>query len=193
MGAAGWKRGAWGGLGAPLPHHIGALIPPDPFGSPHWQAKLPAGSIWTWRCCGNNSLPSGARGGNWVRNLEGGRLGVPGSPCSMEGVDGWEMGWGPIPALWDPLSLLPWGGNCAPLSPGHILPTELRHRASPWQRNLGYPLAMLGLLALTVSGPGLPGVLGVVLVLTTALTRSLLLPGHLCAHCLLPRPGAAAG
>uniref|UniRef100_A0A8C5U4K9 Uncharacterized protein n=1 Tax=Malurus cyaneus samueli TaxID=2593467 RepID=A0A8C5U4K9_9PASS len=31
---------------------------------------------------------------------------------------------------------------------------ELRHRASPWQRNLGYPLAMLGLLALTVSGPG---------------------------------------
>ncbi|XP_074387090.1 protein LMBR1L isoform X1 [Zonotrichia albicollis] len=26
---------------------------------------------------------------------------------------------------------------------------ELRHRASPWQRNLGYPLAMLGLLALT--------------------------------------------
>ncbi|KAM9617402.1 protein LMBR1L isoform 5-T5 [Morphnus guianensis] len=30
---------------------------------------------------------------------------------------------------------------------------ELRHRASPWQRNLGYPLAMLGLLALTVSVP----------------------------------------
>ncbi|XP_061871571.1 protein LMBR1L isoform X2 [Colius striatus] len=26
---------------------------------------------------------------------------------------------------------------------------ELRHRASAWQRNLGYPLAMLGLLALT--------------------------------------------
>ncbi|NXK57110.1 LMBRL protein, partial [Chauna torquata] len=26
---------------------------------------------------------------------------------------------------------------------------ELRRRASPWQRNLGYPLAMLGLLALT--------------------------------------------
>ncbi|KAF1427768.1 Protein LMBR1L, partial [Spheniscus mendiculus] len=26
---------------------------------------------------------------------------------------------------------------------------ELRHRASPWQRNLGYPLAMLGLLVLT--------------------------------------------
>ncbi|XP_032060772.1 protein LMBR1L isoform X3 [Aythya fuligula] len=26
---------------------------------------------------------------------------------------------------------------------------ERRHRASPWQRNLGYPLAMLGLLALT--------------------------------------------
>ncbi|XP_074785817.1 protein LMBR1L isoform X5 [Athene noctua] len=26
---------------------------------------------------------------------------------------------------------------------------ELRYRASPWQRNLGYPLAMLGLLALT--------------------------------------------
>ncbi|NXR70124.1 LMBRL protein, partial [Rhadina sibilatrix] len=26
---------------------------------------------------------------------------------------------------------------------------ELRHRGSPWQRNLGYPLAMLGLLALT--------------------------------------------
>ncbi|XP_030366265.1 protein LMBR1L isoform X3 [Strigops habroptila] len=26
---------------------------------------------------------------------------------------------------------------------------ELRQRASPWQRNLGYPLAMLGLLALT--------------------------------------------
>ncbi|KAI6062488.1 Protein LMBR1L [Aix galericulata] len=31
---------------------------------------------------------------------------------------------------------------------------ERRHRASPWQRNLGYPLAMLGLLALTVSVPG---------------------------------------
>ncbi|XP_050193409.1 protein LMBR1L isoform X2 [Myiozetetes cayanensis] len=29
------------------------------------------------------------------------------------------------------------------------LKLELRHRASPWQRNLGYPLAMLGLLALT--------------------------------------------
>lgn len=28
---------------------------------------------------------------------------------------------------------------------------------------------------------------------TTALTHSLLLPGHLGAHCLLPRPGAAAG
>uniref|UniRef100_A0A672UL91 Limb development membrane protein 1 like n=1 Tax=Strigops habroptila TaxID=2489341 RepID=A0A672UL91_STRHB len=27
--------------------------------------------------------------------------------------------------------------------------SELRQRASPWQRNLGYPLAMLGLLALT--------------------------------------------
>ncbi|KFQ30720.1 Protein LMBR1L, partial [Mesitornis unicolor] len=26
---------------------------------------------------------------------------------------------------------------------------ELRHRVSPWQKNLGYPLAMLGLLALT--------------------------------------------
>ncbi|NXI46150.1 LMBRL protein, partial [Galbula dea] len=26
---------------------------------------------------------------------------------------------------------------------------EVRHRASPWQRNLGYPLAMLGLLVLT--------------------------------------------
>ncbi|XP_061299017.1 LOW QUALITY PROTEIN: protein LMBR1L [Pezoporus flaviventris] len=26
---------------------------------------------------------------------------------------------------------------------------ELQHQASPWQRNLGYPLAMLGLLALT--------------------------------------------
>ncbi|XP_072214015.1 protein LMBR1L isoform X2 [Excalfactoria chinensis] len=26
---------------------------------------------------------------------------------------------------------------------------ELRHRASPWQRNVGYPLAMLGLVALT--------------------------------------------
>uniref|UniRef100_A0A8C5IHV2 Limb development membrane protein 1 like n=1 Tax=Junco hyemalis TaxID=40217 RepID=A0A8C5IHV2_JUNHY len=37
---------------------------------------------------------------------------------------------------------------------------ELRHRASPWQRNLGYPLAMLGLLALTVSS-GLSGELGV--------------------------------
>uniref|UniRef100_U3JBQ9 Limb development membrane protein 1 like n=1 Tax=Ficedula albicollis TaxID=59894 RepID=U3JBQ9_FICAL len=58
-----------------------------------------------------------------------------------------------------------WGGGCytpswhfgvfsalCSLSPGHILPAELRHRASPWQRNLGYPLAMLGLLALTVSG-----------------------------------------
>ncbi|NXF69850.1 LMBRL protein, partial [Ciccaba nigrolineata] len=34
---------------------------------------------------------------------------------------------------------------------------ELRHRASPWQRNLGYPLAMLGLLALTESCPTLGG------------------------------------
>uniref|UniRef100_A0A667WA16 Limb development membrane protein 1-like n=1 Tax=Myripristis murdjan TaxID=586833 RepID=A0A667WA16_9TELE len=30
------------------------------------------------------------------------------------------------------------------------LPTEMRRKASPWQRNLGYPLAMLLLLALTV-------------------------------------------
>lgn len=28
--------------------------------------------------------------------------------------------------------------------------TEMRRKASPWQRNLGYPLAMLTLLALTV-------------------------------------------
>lgn len=98
-----------------------------------------------------------------------------------------------ILAFWGPLSVLPWDGDRAPLSAGHILPTELRHRASPWQRNLGYPLAMLGLLALTVSGPGLSGELRVVSALTTALTPSLLLPGHLCAHCLLPCPGAAAG
>uniref|UniRef100_A0A8C8HD52 Uncharacterized protein n=1 Tax=Oncorhynchus tshawytscha TaxID=74940 RepID=A0A8C8HD52_ONCTS len=31
-----------------------------------------------------------------------------------------------------------------------FLPTEIRKRASPWQRNLGYPLAMLLLLAVTV-------------------------------------------
>uniref|UniRef100_A0A8C3KRH5 Limb development membrane protein 1 like n=1 Tax=Calidris pygmaea TaxID=425635 RepID=A0A8C3KRH5_9CHAR len=31
----------------------------------------------------------------------------------------------------------------------YLPPAELRHQASPWQRNLGYPLAMLGLLALT--------------------------------------------
>ncbi|KAM9343290.1 limb region 1 homolog-like protein [Pholidichthys leucotaenia] len=30
------------------------------------------------------------------------------------------------------------------------LALEMRRKASPWQRNLGYPLAMLGLLALTV-------------------------------------------
>uniref|UniRef100_A0A8D0FMW5 Limb development membrane protein 1 like n=1 Tax=Strix occidentalis caurina TaxID=311401 RepID=A0A8D0FMW5_STROC len=41
-------------------------------------------------------------------------------------------------------------GAPAPLLPSHVPPpAELRHRASPWQRNLGYPLAMLGLLALT--------------------------------------------
>lgn len=28
--------------------------------------------------------------------------------------------------------------------------TEMRRKASPWQRNLGYPLAMLVLLGLTV-------------------------------------------
>lgn len=81
-----------------------------------------------------------------------------------------EGGWvgdgmGAVLALWGPLSLLSLVGSCAPLSPGHILPAELRHRASPWQRNLGYPLAMLGLLALTVSGPGLPGELRVVPIL----------------------------
>uniref|UniRef100_A0A8C5X7N1 Uncharacterized protein n=1 Tax=Malurus cyaneus samueli TaxID=2593467 RepID=A0A8C5X7N1_9PASS len=47
-----------------------------------------------------------------------------------------------------------WVGNGVGAFTSH---PELRHRASPWQRNLGYPLAMLGLLALTVSGPGLPG------------------------------------
>uniref|UniRef100_A0A3P8RTV6 Limb development membrane protein 1-like n=1 Tax=Amphiprion percula TaxID=161767 RepID=A0A3P8RTV6_AMPPE len=31
-----------------------------------------------------------------------------------------------------------------------VLPIEMRRKASPWQRNLGYPLAMLMLLALTV-------------------------------------------
>lgn len=136
-----------------------------------------------------------------MSSLARGRLGHLGSLQLGTGSTGalaasTEMGWGllqPNLVLWSPLNLLPWGGSCAPLSPGHILPTELRHRASPWQRNLGYPLAMLGLLALTVSGPGPPGELGVVLVLPTALTPSLLLPGHLCAHRLLPRPGAAAG
>lgn len=29
----------------------------------------------------------------------------------------------------------------------------MRRKASPWQRNLGYPLAMLVLLALTVLAP----------------------------------------
>lgn len=60
--------------------------------------------------------------------------------------------------------LCPEVGTRAPLSPRHVppIPAELRHRASPWQRNLGYPLAMLGLLALTVSGPGLPGELELV-------------------------------
>uniref|UniRef100_A0A8C3UGA1 Protein LMBR1L n=1 Tax=Catharus ustulatus TaxID=91951 RepID=A0A8C3UGA1_CATUS len=56
---------------------------------------------------------------------------------------------GGCPGTLGPLSVLSLVGSCAPLSPGHILPAELRHRASPWQRNLGYPLAMLGLLALT--------------------------------------------
>lgn len=32
----------------------------------------------------------------------------------------------------------------------HSSTTEMRRKASPWQRNLGYPLAMLVLLALTV-------------------------------------------
>uniref|UniRef100_A0A4W6FA48 Limb development membrane protein 1-like n=1 Tax=Lates calcarifer TaxID=8187 RepID=A0A4W6FA48_LATCA len=31
-----------------------------------------------------------------------------------------------------------------------VFPAEMRRKASPWQRNLGYPLAMLMLLALTV-------------------------------------------
>ncbi|XP_035014675.1 limb region 1 homolog-like protein [Hippoglossus stenolepis] len=33
---------------------------------------------------------------------------------------------------------------------GKRIALEMRRKASPWQRNLGYPLAMLGLLALTV-------------------------------------------
>ena len=32
-----------------------------------------------------------------------------------------------------------------------FFPTEMRRKASPWQRNLGYPLAMIVLLALTVN------------------------------------------
>lgn len=63
----------------------------------------------------------------------------------------------PCPGTSGPLSdFCPGVGACVPLSPGHVVPSppaELRHRASPWQRNLGYPLAMLGLLALTVSVP----------------------------------------
>lgn len=43
MGAAGWQKGAWGGLGTPLPHHIGALIPPEPLGFPPMAGKA---SCW---------------------------------------------------------------------------------------------------------------------------------------------------
>uniref|UniRef100_A0A8C5U3Z7 Limb development membrane protein 1 like n=1 Tax=Malurus cyaneus samueli TaxID=2593467 RepID=A0A8C5U3Z7_9PASS len=81
----------------------------------------------------------------------------------------------PILALWDPPQSPALGWElCSPLTWAHLC-HRARHRASPWQRNLGYPLAMLGLLALTVSGPGLPGELGVVPILPTALTPSLLL------------------
>ena len=76
----------------------------------------------------------------------------------------WGGGCNPLSQhLRAPLHLLPWGGgSCSPLTRTCPPPAELRHRASPWQRNLGYPLAMLGLLALTVSVPGLPGELGLV-------------------------------
>uniref|UniRef100_A0A669DH10 Limb development membrane protein 1-like n=1 Tax=Oreochromis niloticus TaxID=8128 RepID=A0A669DH10_ORENI len=39
---------------------------------------------------------------------------------------------------------------CCRFSVFLVFPTEMRRKASPWQRNLGYPLAMLVLLALTV-------------------------------------------
>lgn len=39
---------------------------------------------------------------------------------------------------------------CFSSCPILIFSTEMRRKASPWQRNLGYPLAMLMLLALTV-------------------------------------------
>uniref|UniRef100_A0A8C8B096 Limb development membrane protein 1 like n=1 Tax=Otus sunia TaxID=257818 RepID=A0A8C8B096_9STRI len=58
----------------------------------------------------------------------------------------------PCPSTSGPPSIsCPGVGAPAPLLPSHVppRPAELRHRASPWQRNLGYPLAMLGLLALT--------------------------------------------
>lgn len=79
------------------------------------------------------------------------------------------MGWGCNPLSWHlrapPATIShPGVGACAPLLSRDVPPppAELRHRASPWQRNLGYPLAMLGLLALTVSVPRSPGELGLV-------------------------------
>lgn len=88
-----------------------------------------------------------------------------------------------------------WGGTGSFPGPqvvgqgGNVLPAELRHRASPWQRNVGYPLAMLGLLALTVR-------VSIPLCATAPYgcpKSPLLFSGRLSAHRLLPRPGAAAG
>lgn len=99
-------------------------------------------------------------------------------------------GWGGSTGGFPGAHVVEWGGNGG----GNVLPAELRHRASPWQRNVGYPLAMLGLLALTVRVPiptcatapyGCPKSLLFLLLL--------LFSGHLSAHRLLPRLGAAAG
>ncbi|KAG8452380.1 hypothetical protein GDO86_004253 [Hymenochirus boettgeri] len=73
----------------------------------------------------------------------------------------------------------------------HRITLEMRRRASPWQRNLVYPLAMLLLLALTVSVKVL-AVSGFVLVKEKlAFVILFIFPGNHSFDCMCQRVGAS--
>lgn len=165
--AAAWAGGAQGGPGARLHPHEPLGISSLAGKASCWlnlNVELLREQLFAIRSKRRKlgEEPGGGRAQDaWVpSSLALGAL-VPWEPAPHGGSG--AMKWGevgnPGPGTSGPLSIsCPGVGARAPLSPAHVPPApELRHRASPWQRNLGYPLAMLGLLALTVSGPGGPG------------------------------------
>lgn len=108
------------------------------------QIPPPAGCIWIWSCCTDRSWLCRRRGSCWVRRLVG--IDTYVSPRKV--------------AL-----------HSRPLLTAFHPCTEKRRKASAWQRNLGYPLAMLCLLVLTVGIPFLVEVRNSRLLSTLGLLR----------------------